>query len=175
MPPAPKTTFLALFAEESAAALPSGDAEISAALDAYGAIYNKGSTKKQKEIRAETLAGLSWLHLNHGDVASALKRVSVPQQQLLASALGLDYDAYSAKPQWPTMLSRAIAARAVPGDTPVKRKDKRKKKPEASSRAEKPGAKSPSNRRMTTWMRSAPPTRRMTPGLRPRSHRARNG
>ena len=74
MPPAAKTTFLSLFAEESAAALPSGDAEISAALDAYGAIYKNGSSKKQKEIRAETLAGLSWLHLNHGDVASALKR-----------------------------------------------------------------------------------------------------
>ena len=40
------------------------------------------------------------------------------------------------------MLSRAIAARAVPGDTPVKRKDKRKKKPEASSRAGKPGTRS---------------------------------
>jgi hypothetical protein len=141
MPPAPKTTFLALFAEESSAALPSGDAEISAALDAYGAIYNKGSTKKQKEIRAETLAGLSWLHLNHGDVASALQRIAVPHQQMLASALGLDYDAYSAKPQWPTMLSRAIAARAVPGDTPVKRKDKKKRKSDdSSSRAEKPSA-----------------------------------
>ena len=138
MPPAAKTTFLSLFTEESAAALPSGDAEISAALDAYGAVYQKGPTKKQKEIRAETLAGLSWLHLNHGDVASALKRIAVPHQQLLASALGLDYDAHSAKPQWPTMLSRAIAARAVPGDTPVKKK----RKPVASSRAEKPGAKS---------------------------------
>ena len=138
MPPAAKTTFLSLFAEESAAALPSGDAEISAALDAYGAVYKTGSTKKLKEIRAETLAGLSWLHLNHEDVASALKRIAVPHQQLLASALGLDYDAHSAKPQWPTMLSRAIAARAVPGDTPVKKK----RKPVASSRAEKPGAKS---------------------------------
>ena len=43
------------------------------------------------------------------------------------------------------MLSRAIAARAVPGDTvsdiPIKRKAK-KKKPADSSRAEKPGAKS---------------------------------
>ena len=94
MPPAPKPTFLAIFAEESAAALPSGDAAISAALDAYGAVYKNGSSKKLKDLREETLAGLSWLHMNHGDVASALKRVSVPQQQLLASALGLDYDAY---------------------------------------------------------------------------------
>ena len=95
-----------------------------------------------RDLREETLAGLSWLHLNHEDVASALRRTAVPHQQLLASALGLVYTAHSGKPQWPTMPSRAIAARAVPGDTPVKRKDKRKKKPEASSRAEKPGTRS---------------------------------
>ena len=56
MPPAPKTTFLALFAEESEAPLPSGDASISAALDAYGAKYSKGSSKKLKDLREETLA-----------------------------------------------------------------------------------------------------------------------
>ena len=94
MPPAAKTTFLSLFAAESAATLPSGDAEISAALDAYGAVYQKGPTKKQKEIRAETLAGLSWLHLNHEDVASALRRTAVPHQQLLASALVLVHTAH---------------------------------------------------------------------------------
>ena len=117
MPPAPKTTFLSLFAEESEAALPSGDAAISAALDAYGAVYKNGSSKKLKDLREETLAGLSWLHLNHEDVASALRRTAVPHQQLLASALGLDYAAHSGKQQWPIMLSRAIAARAVPWDS----------------------------------------------------------
>ena len=117
MPPAPNTTFSAFFAAESEAPLPSGDATISAALDAYGAVYSKGSSKKLKDLREETLAGLSWLHLNHEDVASALRRITVQHQQLLASALGLDHAAHSGKPQWPTMLSRAIAARAVPGDT----------------------------------------------------------
>ena len=117
MPPAPKPTFLAIFAEESEAALPSGDAAISAALDAYGAIYKNGSSKKLKDLREETLAGLSWLHLNHEDVASALRRTAVPHQQLLASALVLVHTAHSGKPQWPTMPSRAIAARAVPGDS----------------------------------------------------------
>ena len=141
MPPAPNTTFVSLFAAESEAALPSGDAAVSAALDAYGAVYPNGASKKQKDLREETLAGLSWLHLNHEDVASALGRVTVSHHQLLASALGLDYAAQSGKPQWPTVLSRAIAARAAPGDTPVKRKDKRKKKPEASSRAGKPGTR----------------------------------
>ena len=84
MPPAPKTTFLSLFPAESEAALPSGDAAISAALDAYGAVYSKGSSKKLKDLREETLAGLSWLHLDHKDVASALRRITVPHQQLLA-------------------------------------------------------------------------------------------
>ena len=65
MPSAPKTTFLALFAAESDAPLPSGDDAISAALDAYGAKYSKGSSKRLKDLREETLAGLSWLHLNH--------------------------------------------------------------------------------------------------------------
>ena len=105
MPPAPKTTFLSFFAEESEAALPSGDPAISAALDAYGAVYSKGTSKKSKDLREENLAGLSWLHLNHEDVASALRRTAVPHQQLLASALrlGLDYAAHLGKPQWPTM------------------------------------------------------------------------
>ena len=77
MPPAPKTTFVSLFAAESEAALPSGDAAVSAALDAYGAVYSTGTSKKQKNLREETLAGLSWLHLNHEDVASALGRITV--------------------------------------------------------------------------------------------------
>ena len=65
MPPAPKTTFLVFFAAELEAPLPSGDAAISAALDAYGAKYSKGSSKKLKDLREETLAGLSWRHMNH--------------------------------------------------------------------------------------------------------------
>ena len=44
-------------------------------------------------------------------------------------------------PAWPVILGRAIAARAVPGDTPTKRKDKKKKRSE-SSRAVKQGAQS---------------------------------
>ena len=86
MPPAPNTTFLSFFAEESEAALPSGDAAISAALNAYGAVYSKGSSKKLKDLRKETLAGLSWLHLNNEDVASALRRIAVPQQQVASNS-----------------------------------------------------------------------------------------
>ena len=58
MPPASKTTFLSLFAAESDAPLPSGDAAISAALDAYGAKYSKATSKKAKDLREELLAGL---------------------------------------------------------------------------------------------------------------------
>ena len=65
MPPPTKTTFLSLFAAESDDSLRSGDDAIVAALDAYGAKYSKGSSKKAKDLREELLAGLSWLHLNH--------------------------------------------------------------------------------------------------------------
>ena len=44
MPPAAKTNFLALYAAESAVQLPLTDDDISAARDAYGAIYSKGSS-----------------------------------------------------------------------------------------------------------------------------------
>ena len=139
MPPAAKTNFLALYAAESAVQLPLTDDDISAARDAYGAIYSKGSSKRSKDLRAETLAGLSWLHLNHKAVADALRRIAEPHQLLLATALGLDYESLSAKPPWPAILSHAIASRAIPGDTPTKRKSKQ---PRASSRAEKPGVHS---------------------------------
>ena len=79
---------------------------------------------------------------NHEDVAHALRRIAEPHQQLLASALDPDYAAHSGKKQWPTILSRAIVASAVPGDTPVKRKIRSRKSDSSSSRAEKPGAKS---------------------------------
>ena len=56
MPPAPKTTFMSLFAAESEASLPSGDAAISAALDAYGAKYSKATSKNAKDLREELRA-----------------------------------------------------------------------------------------------------------------------
>ena len=79
---------------------------------------------------------------NHEDVASALRRIAEPHQQLLASALDPDYAYHSGKKQWPTILSRAIVASAVPGDTPVKRKTRSRKSVSSSSRAEEPGAQS---------------------------------
>ena len=76
MPPASKTTFVDLYAAESAVPLPTGDAAITLALDAYGAKYSKGSSKRLRDLRAVTLAWLSWLHLNHEDVAPALCSIS---------------------------------------------------------------------------------------------------
>jgi hypothetical protein len=134
---APATrTFEELFATESKNPLPTSDDDIAAALAAYGAKYAKGATKPRKAERKELLAGLSWLHLNHDDVASALPRISKDQQSILAKALELDFDALGGQSRWPTILGRAICARALPGDTPTKRKPKKND----SSRAEKPGA-----------------------------------
>ena len=134
---APATrTFEELYATESKNPLPTSDDDIAAALAAYGAKYAKGATKPRKAERKELLAGLSWLHLNHDDVASALPRISKDQQSILAKALELDFDALGGQSRWPTILGRAICARALPGDTPTKRKPKKND----SSRAEKPGA-----------------------------------
>ena len=75
MPPAAKLTFLALDAKESDVPLPANDRDIVAALDAYNAKYSKGPSKRLKDQRAETLACLFWLHLNHADVSRALRRI----------------------------------------------------------------------------------------------------
>ena len=77
--------------------LPANDSDIVAALDAYNAKYSKGPSKRLKDQRAETLAGLSWLHLNHADVSRALSRLSEPQQLLPATALSLDYETLPSK------------------------------------------------------------------------------
>ena len=59
------TTFMALYAAESAVPLPETDKDISSALDAYGAKHSKGTSKRMKDQHAEMLLGLSWLHMNH--------------------------------------------------------------------------------------------------------------
>ena len=61
-----------LYATESSVSLPSNDDDIPAALARCGAKYAKGTSKRCKTKREETLASLSWLHLNHDDVATAL-------------------------------------------------------------------------------------------------------
>ena len=107
-----------------------------AALASYCAKYTKGSSNPRKAERKELLAGLSWLRLNHDDVAPALRRISQDQQTILASALELDFQTLGGQTRWPIILDCAICARPLPGDTPTKRKHKRLD----SSRAEKQGA-----------------------------------
>jgi hypothetical protein len=72
----PTCTFVEFYSIESSIALPSDDGDITVALDNYGAKYAKGQSKRCKSERAETLAGHSWLHLNHDNVAPALRRIS---------------------------------------------------------------------------------------------------
>ena len=98
--------------------------------------YTKGSSNPRKAERKELLAGLSWLRLNHDDVAPAPRSISRDQQTILASALELDFQTLGGQTRWPIILGRAICARALPGDTSTKRKPKRLD----SSRAEKSGA-----------------------------------
>ena len=106
---APATrTFEELYATESKNPLPTSDDDIVAALINYGAKYVKGASKPRKADRKDLLAGLSWLHLNHDDVAPALRRISQDQQMTLATALELDFEALGGQARWPAILGRAI-------------------------------------------------------------------
>ena len=110
MPSKPTATrsFVEPYTSESSIPLPSNDDDVLAALDGYGAKYNKGPSKQRKADREEVLAGLSWLHLNHDNIAPALRRISQAQQPLLASALSLDFEAHGGQARWPASLGRAI-------------------------------------------------------------------
>ena len=134
---APATrTFAEPYTTESKNPLPASDDDMLAALASYGAEYTIGPSNPRKAERKELLAGLSWLHLIHDDVAAALRCISRVQQMTLTSALEPDFQALGGQTRWPIILGRAICAHALPGDTLTKRKPKR---PDPS-RAEKPGA-----------------------------------
>ena len=123
---APATrTFAEPYTTESKNPLPASDDDMLAALASYGAEYTIGPSNPRKAERKELLAGLSWLHLIHDDVAAALRCISRVQQMTLTSALEPDFQALGGQTRWPIILGRAICAHALPGDTPTKRKPKR--------------------------------------------------
>jgi hypothetical protein len=114
MPPAARTTFLALFTVtvESDDLLPTNDPDVSTALDADSAEYNQGASKCLKEQRTKALACLYWLHqsmhLNHADVAFALTRFSRAPAAPPSHHLVLDYEKLSAKSKWQSILGRKL-------------------------------------------------------------------
>ena len=109
---APATrTFAEPYTTESKNPPPASDDDMLAALASYGAEYTIGPSNPRKAERKELLASLSWLRLNHDDVAPALRRISRDQQMIVASALELDFQALGGQTRWPIILGRAICAR----------------------------------------------------------------
>ena len=114
--------------------LPDSDPEFIAALNAYGAVFNK--LKKNAAARLDLLAGLLWVHAHQLDLHAAWPAASEAQHRTLATALRLDYDTHAASAPWPTMIVRKVLSCSVPGSTPLKRKA-----PDASAEGQinKPG------------------------------------
>jgi hypothetical protein len=120
-PPLAILTLLELLAQDSDFQIPAADADVKTALAEYRAVHATANSQKAKAERRQLLAGLTWLHLHHLDLAAQVARLSGDHQRILASALGVDLAAHVGKPSWPALLSRRIVAHAVPGATPVKR------------------------------------------------------
>jgi hypothetical protein len=117
-----ETSFNALLHADSDFNLPDSEAEVSAALEAYGVQFKKGKSAKAVADRLDLLSGLLWLHVHAHDMSTAISAASAGQQRRLADALRLNFAKDGGSAHWPALLSRKILANAVPGQTPQKRK-----------------------------------------------------
>jgi hypothetical protein len=115
-----ETSFNALLHADSDCNLPDSDAEVVAALSAYGVTFKKGKSAKAVKKRLDLLSGLLWLHVHASDMSSAISAASEDQQRRLAAALRLNFAKDGNSTLWPTLLSRKILAISVPGQTPQK-------------------------------------------------------
>ncbi len=59
-----ETSFNALLHADSDFNLPDSEAEVSAALEAYGVQFKKGKSAKAVADRLDLLSGLLWLHVH---------------------------------------------------------------------------------------------------------------
>jgi hypothetical protein len=86
-----ETSFNALLHADSDFNLPDSDAEVSAALEAYGVQFKKGRSAKAVAERLDLLSGLLWLHVHAHDMSTAISAASAGQQRRLADALRLNF------------------------------------------------------------------------------------
>ncbi len=105
--------------------MPTDDKDVQAALFSLCAIFKR--TRKDASVveRADLLAGLALLHTHHHDLASLVAVLTIAQQQTLATALGLDFQAHCTVASWPVLLARHIVTLQATGQTPKKRKPAR--------------------------------------------------
>jgi hypothetical protein len=118
----PVPSFADLLAADSDFVMPTTDAEVKDALDSFGASFKKTRGDANVAARADLLAGLALLHTHHGNLGPLLAALPAAQQQILADALELDFEAFGADASWPTLLSRRVIAWKAPGLTPQKRR-----------------------------------------------------
>jgi hypothetical protein len=115
-------SFADILAAESDYVMPSSDGDVKAALESFGVVFNKRPGDAHVKTRADLLAGLALLHTHHLNLAPMVQVLTAAQQQTLATALGLDFQAHGADASWPALLGRRIVSRLAPGSTPTKRK-----------------------------------------------------
>jgi hypothetical protein len=115
-------SFADILAAESDYVMPSSDGDVKAALESFGVVFNKRPGDAHVKTRADLLAGLALLHTLHLNLAPMVQVLTAAQQQTLATALGLDFQAHGADAAWPALLGRRIVSMHAPGSTPKKRK-----------------------------------------------------
>ena len=111
-------TFADMLAADSDFVMPTDYKGVQAALTSFGAIFKK----TRGDPRADLLAGLALLHTHHLNLQPLVGALSIAQQQVLATALGLDFQAFGTDASWPAMLARRVIAHQAPGPTPKKRR-----------------------------------------------------
>jgi hypothetical protein len=84
----PETPFALLLRADSERPLPDSDPDVIAALNAYGAVFNKA--KKKTADSLDLLAGLMWVHAHQLDLHAVWPAASAAQHRILATALRLD-------------------------------------------------------------------------------------
>ncbi len=107
-PPPANLSLLELLAQDSDFQVPEDDVAVRAALAEYRVPVSSGKSAKAKLERRQLLAGLTWLHLHHLDMASQVALLSGDHQRILASALAVDLAAHVGQASWPALLSRRI-------------------------------------------------------------------
>ncbi len=115
-------TFADMLAAESDFVMPTDDQGVQAALTSFGAIFKKTRGDPHIATRADLLAGLALLHTHHLNLQPLVGALSIAQQQVLATALGLEFQAFGTDASWPAMLARRVIAHQAPGLTPKKRR-----------------------------------------------------
>ena len=120
----PAASFADILAAESDFVMLTNDKDVQAALASFGAFFQKKHRDANIVDRAELLAGLALLHTHHLDLKPlrVVAVLTIAQQQSLAVALGLDFQASGTDATWPLLLVRRIVSLQAPGLTPKKRR-----------------------------------------------------